>query len=58
MIAMVTEANRIKSKSIKWIEIAKASFAKTKQNKTKQMIDACPQFYFMNYGSKIILCTI
>ena len=52
MTAMVTEANKMKSKNITWTEIAKASFAKT-----KEMINACPKLYFINYTAKIILCT-
>ena len=39
MTAMVTEANRLKSKNINWTENATASFAKT-----KEMINACLAF--------------
>ena len=42
MTAIVTEANRLKSKNINWIEHAIASFAKT-----KEMINACPKLYFL-----------
>ena len=52
MTAVVTEANRMKSKNLTWTEIAKASFAKT-----KEMINACPKLFFINYTAKIILCT-
>ena len=50
--AMVTDANRIKTKNIIWTEKAKQSFAKT-----KEMINACPKLYFINFEAKIILCT-
>ena len=52
MTAMVTDANRIKTKNIIWTEKAKQSFAKT-----KEMINACPKLYFINLEAKIILCT-
>ena len=47
MTAMVTDANRIKTKNIIWTEKAKQSFAKT-----KEMINACPKLYFINLKQK------
>jgi hypothetical protein len=52
LVDMVNSANRIKSKFITWTDIGKQAFSHV-----KDLINACPKLYFIDYQAEIILCT-